>query len=90
MSNQDLDKAIERATVGLQAEADQLDATLVDDLVSDSAFRRFILTIRAVNQNPEALRALPARDLEVVAYLFSRSAVPIINAVRERRKELGQ
>lgn len=85
-----IDEEYRRSALSVQAEGDQLDAMLVDDIAAtDDSFLRFLKLIETVNNEPEMLRVLLASDLEQVAYLFTRSAVDIITMVRERRKEIG-
>jgi hypothetical protein len=86
-----IDEQLRRSNITVQAEADQLDALLVDEIgKSDESFARFLAMVRAVNGNPEVLRVMLPSDLDQVSYLFTRSSVEIINAVRERRRELKQ
>jgi type IV secretory pathway TrbF-like protein len=86
-----IDEQLRRSNITVQAEADQLDALLVDEIAkSDERFARFIELVRAVTHDPEVLRVLLPSDLDPIAYLFTGGAVRIINAARERRRELKQ
>ena len=86
-----IDEEIRRSKITVQAEQDQLDALLVDEITkTDDSFARFLHMVRAVNHDPEVLRVLLPSDLDKVSFLFTRSAVEIIHAVRERRRELKQ
>lgn len=86
-----LSKLIERAYVGVQAEADQANAGIVEQVArSRESYGHFITVIECVLENPESMRSMDANDLECIADIFVYSAINVVQAARERMcKELG-